>query len=104
MVSGSTEMKMVTRGSIKMFYEIDDRHVSPISMLIEFAYTPQKPDFFDKGHGNYLPGDPPDIKLEHVWIGASNGRIDILKNLPSDDRARLEDLCQEYAEINGVES
>lgn len=91
------EKNLVPKGVVKMFYEVED---SPIAMQIEFDYKPGTDEVFDKGHGNYLPGDDPELKLLHVWIGASNGKIDILSNLSSADRARLENLCQEYAEIN----
>jgi hypothetical protein len=30
--------------------------------------SPGTPDHFDKGHGNWLPGDPPEVELERFEI------------------------------------
>lgn len=78
-----------------MFLELETPF---INLFVEFFYAPGSKDTFDEAHGNWLPGDPPDVKLIHVWIGSSNGRIDILKNISSSERSAIEDYCIENAE------
>lgn len=80
-----------------MFYEVEE---SLVGLTINFEYTPQQPDVFDKGHGNYLPGDPASIKIINVWVGASYGRIDVLNSLSSSQLHQIEMSCIDYVETN----
>jgi hypothetical protein len=52
---------------------------------VEYRYTPGTSEYFDRKFGNYLPGEPPTIKLDAVWIGEGKHRIDIKDNLPSEE-------------------
>ena len=66
-----------------MFYEIEG---SPITIIVDFDYT---------------SGDPHSVVvLKHVWVGSSNGRIDILSNIDTRDKMSLQEGCLEYAQEN----
>lgn len=78
-----------------MFLEIETDF---ISMQVEFDYVKGSAAIFDTRLLQWQPGDPPDIKLKHVWIGHSNGRIDILNNISGAEKTSIEDYCIENAQ------
>lgn len=78
-----------------MFLEVETDF---LVMNVEFDLYKGSEEYFSKSHGNWLPGDPPHIKLKHVWIGHSNGRIDILNNISSSEKSSIEDYCIENAQ------
>lgn len=78
-----------------MYFEVESGH---LVLFVEFDYKPQESDIFDKGHGNYLPGNPASVEITHIWLGHSNGRIDILKNISGAEKASIEEECLERAQ------
>lgn len=78
-----------------MFLELEQGH---LTLSIDYHYYNGTSDVFDTTFGNWLPGDPPKITLNHVWIGHSNGRIDILNSLSTAERMALEGECLEASQ------
>lgn len=55
-------------------------------------------DYFDKRENQWFPGDPPEITLKAVYVGHSNGRINILSSLSGVEVSKIKDHCLEIME------
>lgn len=65
----------------------------PITLFVEFTHHPG--DTYPVTVNTITPPEGPSVELKHVWVGHSNGRIDILNSLSSAERINIEDICIE---------
>lgn len=69
-----------------------------VQLRVSYNYDPGSKDYFDKSFGQMYPGDPPSVELVHVWVGHSNGQVDILNSLSGTERSNIEEYCIENTE------
>ena len=71
-----------------MILEIEN---GPIMMLVDFRVLSGSKDYVDDGQ--WYPGNDPEINIDHVFVGHSNGRMDILNALSMSEVNALEKIC-----------
>jgi hypothetical protein len=54
------------------------------------TYWPGSPDHFDKGYGNWVPGDPPEVELKSIRLDPEGTPVDE-DSITERDRLAAED-------------
>ena len=61
--------------------------------LVDFRYDSGTRDRFSTGHGNWLPGDAPEIIIEKICISHGIESFDVTKYLSADKISEIEEAC-----------
>ena len=78
-------------------------HVTTVSLTVELdlevetAVTPGSHDYWDRGYGQWLPGDPPEVEILRVLVGGVDVGADALS---TDDVERVIEAALEQAEAD----
>ena len=64
-----------------------------LEIEVEGTFSKGSEDYFSKSHGNWLPGDPDEADIKHVWVTSKDGknRVDLLPFLSESDAEQIRD-------------
>jgi len=71
-----------------------------LKYLVDFKYNPGTKDHFSTSHGNWLPGDGPEIKILSVCLEHKQETLDVTKYLNAEELEDIERACWKEVKAN----
>lgn len=83
--------------------------VAELEVRVAYSYSPATRAYFDRGYGNWLPGDDAEIEVECAWlleVGSGNRnpkQVPVPDNMEADILEYAHVHCQEGMTSNAIE-